>query len=165
MLLKFDEIIKIRCSRIGIIPYVKRNGNIYFLMGADGRTGDLCDFGGRKNRGETNIQAAVREFMEETKEILDPSNLNQVSCGVFDKRNSICILFCEVNNPTFFEEAHNLFHTTNVIDEYEEMSEIEWLSKEDMIQNIYGYPTRFWTRVKYALSNSADFNDDLLNML
>jgi 8-oxo-dGTP pyrophosphatase MutT (NUDIX family) len=165
MLLEFDEIIKIKCSRVGIIPYVKRNNELYFLMGKDIRTGDLCDFGGRLNRGETNLQAAIREFMEESHEIVDPSDLETVSCGVYDKRHSICILFCKVKKENFFEEAQNLFHASSTTEEFEEMVDIMWLTKDEMSEHIYGYNSIFWNRVKFALSNSADFGDELLSKL
>lgn len=168
MLLDFDQIIKIRCSRIGIIPYVKRKDGIHFMMGIDARTGDICDFGGRINKDETNIQAAIREFMEETHQILDPHELKPMSCAVFDKRNSICILFCEIDlskRPHFYENSKKLFHTSPFEEEVQEMNDIVWLTTDEMIKNIYSYPTKFWNRVKFALRNSADFNDELLSKL
>ena len=165
MILDFEQIERIRCSRIGIVPYVKMKGDIHFMMGIDARTNEICDFGGRLNRGETNIQAAIREFMEETHQILDPHELKTVSCGVYDKRNSICILFCEVLNPNFYERSKLMFHTSPYVEELQEMNDIVWLTKDEMIQNIYGYPSRFWSRVKFALRNSADFNDELLEKL
>jgi len=103
--------------------------------------------------------------MEETRQIVDPHHLKTVSCGVYDKRNSICILFCEVTKPNFFKEARELFKHSPHIEEIPEMNDIVWLTKDEMIQNIYGYPTRFWSRVKFALRNSADFNDELLSKL
>jgi len=165
MLLNYDQVLRIKCGRVGIIPYVKRDNKFYFLMGTDVRTGDMCDFGGGCSKGETNIQAAIREFMEELKEILDPHELDIMSCAVYDERNNICILFCRVNRPGFFEDANEMFHSSQVVNQWDEMSEIEWLSAEDMIKNIYGFPSRFWSRVKYALKNSADFGEELLSKL
>lgn len=165
MILDFDQIEKIKCSRIGIIPYVKRSDGIYFMMGIDFRTRDVCDFGGRLDKGESNIQAAIREFMEESRQIIEPSQLRTVSCGVYDKRNSICILFCEVTKDNFYEKSRELFNASPFLEELQEMIDIIWFTKDEMIEQIYGYPSRFWNRVKFALRNCADFNDELLSRL
>jgi len=167
MFLNFDEINLIECGRIGIIPYIKHNGQMYFLMGVDSRTGDVCDFGGKLNKGETNLQAAMREFMEETKQIIDPHKLKPVKCGIYDKRNNMCILFCEITVPTFFETAKQEFHNSPFKDcgDIQEMHDIIWLNTNEMIVNVYSNSSKFWNKVQYTLRNCADFNDDFLKML
>jgi len=165
MILGFDEIFKIKCKRAGIIPYVKKD-TIYFLLGVDKRTRELSDFGGGITKNETILIGAIREFMEESKEIISPSSLKPVSCAIFDKRNDICILFCEISDTEFFSEASTLFHASNVVNtESDEMSDIVWISLEDMIKNVYGQRSILWNRIKYALSNCGDFSDQLIAML
>lgn len=42
------------------------SNNIYFLLGMDNYNGKWSDFGGRRNDGESEIDCAVREMIEET---------------------------------------------------------------------------------------------------
>jgi hypothetical protein len=55
-------------SGAGIVPYIKENNKIYFLLGLDGhrKTLGLTDFGGKADKGETLQEAAAREGHEET---------------------------------------------------------------------------------------------------
>lgn len=53
----------------GILPYVKRNGKIYFLIGQESGGKNKfkwSDFSGKPERGETPKQTAAREAAEET---------------------------------------------------------------------------------------------------
>ncbi|MBU1008293.1 NUDIX hydrolase [Candidatus Dependentiae bacterium] len=51
----------------GILPYTLRDNNVHFLLGQDkSRPGQWTDFGGTIENGETPIQTAQREFIEET---------------------------------------------------------------------------------------------------
>lgn len=53
-------------TRSGVIPYTWCAGHLWFLLGIDKKTRDLSDFGGGRKKKETPIEAAYREFNEET---------------------------------------------------------------------------------------------------
>ena len=166
MILLFDEVTKVKCKRGGIIPYIKKDGEIYFLMGVDSKTRELSEFGGGITKNESILIGSIREFMEESKEIISPSSLKPVSCAIFDRRNDICILFCEISDSSFFEQAHSLFHSSQIVNiESDEMCDIVWISLQDMIKNIYSQESIIWNRIKYTLANNGDFNDQLIAML
>lgn len=166
MLIYFDEMQKLKCTRAGFIPYVKIQNEIHFLMGIDASTGEYSDMGGGIKIDENVISCAVRELIEETKELIQPEHLKQIKVGVYDKANSNCIIFCEIKNPKMYyyivdqfakSEKHGL--------EYDEMSGLVWLTTEEMIQNIYGDNTKMWSRVQHTLANCANFDDHLLSIL
>jgi hypothetical protein len=46
------------------------SNNIYFLLGMDDYNGKWSDFGGRRNDGESEIDCAVREMIEETLNVI-----------------------------------------------------------------------------------------------
>lgn len=164
MIIDVDDVELFEFDRIGIVPYVVLKKRCWFLLGKDARTGDYCDFGGRIEKYETKFAAAIREFMEETKEIMDPSGLSH-KCAIYDKRNKICIIFSKIKDPSFYLTAETKFQTTKEKMKFQEMSKIKWFSELQMIKNIYKFPTKLWNRVKFALCNCSDFNDQLLETL
>ncbi|EFA86846.1 hypothetical protein PPL_00651 [Heterostelium album PN500] len=52
------------CSASGVLPYLYKNGVLYFMLGLEGR--GLSDFGGFSDHNETAFDNASREFSEET---------------------------------------------------------------------------------------------------
>lgn len=58
-----EEMIK----RAGVIPYIKRQNNVFFLFGLDEGIASISDFGGtREKKDKDIIDTALREFREET---------------------------------------------------------------------------------------------------
>lgn len=66
----------------------EHEGKIYLLMGKDYR-GALCDFGGKRENGESCLQCATREFYEETS-------------GTFLSQKEVKNLFCKCEETIFF---------------------------------------------------------------
>lgn len=166
MLVYFDEMVQLKSKRAGIIPYVKLNGQIYFLMGIDAQTGEYSDMGGGLKINETIISCAMRELIEETRELIQPDYLKQIKVGVYDKTNSNCIIFCELKNTKIYYTICENFNTSNKHGlEYDEMSGLIWLTRDEMIENIYGENSKMWSRIKYTLSNCGNFDDHLLMLL
>ena len=49
----------------GILPCAYDRGKLYILLGQERKNGLWCDFGGSPERGETVLETAIREGMEE----------------------------------------------------------------------------------------------------
>lgn len=166
MLVYFDEMQKLKCTRAGVIPYVKINKETHFLMGIDASTGEYSDMGGGIKIDENIISCALRELTEETKELIQPEHLKQIKVGIYDKINSNCIIFCELKNSKLFHTiVPNFYKSEKHGLEYDEMSGLVWLTTEEMIKNIYGEPTKMWSRIKCTLANCGNFDDHLLSLL
>ena len=66
----------------GLLPFCKHNNDIYFLLQTkfEGRkAGFLNDFGGGQDFGETYLQTAIREFVEETEGFFLDNSSNQIT--------------------------------------------------------------------------------------
>jgi len=53
-------------NRGGIIPFTVKNGKVIICAGVDFGSNEVTDFGGKAKHNENAIQAAIREFHEET---------------------------------------------------------------------------------------------------
>ncbi len=73
------------CGGLVVSEY---EGKTYLLMGKDYR-GALCDFGGKRDRGESCLQCASREFYEETS-------------GTLLSQKDVRSLFSKCNETIFF---------------------------------------------------------------
>ncbi len=166
MLVLGDEIEKLKPSRAGIIPYVKIDDEIYFLVGIDKSSGEFGDLGGGVKQGETPITGSLREMTEETKELLNVNDLGEIKIGIWDKGNNNCIVFSQLKDAQLYYTIENDFkNCTKKGIGFEEMSFLIWLSSDQMIYNIYSKNSKMWSRMKYTLGNGAVFDDKLLAML
>jgi hypothetical protein len=68
--------LNIQHQAAGILPIIKINNNIYFILGRENASNDLnkshkfSDFGGHKDANETFDETAIREFDEESMGVL-----------------------------------------------------------------------------------------------
>ena len=70
MSLKNDNI-----RRAGIIPYVKRNNTVFFILGLDEAIASISDFGGTREVTDLDpYETALREFQEESFGVLGVLN-------------------------------------------------------------------------------------------
>lgn len=79
-------------TRSGVIPYTWCSGYLWFLLGIDKKTRDLTDFGGGRKRKESPVDAAYREFNEETCNMFESSVTKEdisKSIAIQDSENSI----------------------------------------------------------------------------
>lgn len=165
MILNRNEIEKLPCKRAGIIPYIVKDG-IYFLMGVDKRTGQFSDFGGGIKNGETPILAGIRELYEETKQLIKEDDLEEIKVGIFDRPNATCIIFCKIRDWTVINSLCDQFKRQNMTgDEYNEMSDLIWLSEDEMIRHVYSEHSNIWQRIRYSLLNSGEFDESFLYCL
>lgn len=156
--------------RAGIIPYVKRNGDIYFMMGVDTKTGEYSDFGGGVKMYENALSAAMRECREESRGLIDFRDLGLIRRGILSRRyrQNVCIMFSEITIPNFYENSRNIFHSRK--NKYNEMSDIVWISSSNMYKwaQLNCKSSKIWIRIRYALTIHSDFNrkfiEDLKNL-
>lgn len=153
--------------RAGIIPYVKRNGDIYFMMGVDTKTGEYSDFGGGVKMHENALNAAMRECKEESRGIIDFKDLGLIRRAIFNRRyrQNVCIMFSEIRTPNFYENSKNAFHSRK--NKYNEMRDIVWIRSTDMLKwsHINYKKSKIWIRIRYALSACGSFNRDFIEEL
>jgi len=73
-ILKNDNI-----RRAGIIPYVKKNNTVIFILGLDEAIASISDFGGtREAKDKDPIETALREFQEESFGVLGGLNRKNI---------------------------------------------------------------------------------------
>lgn len=156
--------------RAGIIPYIKHNNDIYFMMGIDTKTGEYSDFGGGVKMYENALSAAMRECKEESRGLIDFRDLGLIRRGILYRRyrQNVCIMFSEIKIPNFYENSRNIFHSRK--NKYNEMSDIVWISSNNMYKwaQLNCKSSKIWIRIRYVLSIHSDFNrkfiEDLKNL-
>jgi hypothetical protein len=68
-------------SAAGVLPCAVKNGKYYYLLGkeSDGtiiqRNNLFCDFGGAKNKDEESTETALREYLEESLNVLGSEDI------------------------------------------------------------------------------------------
>jgi hypothetical protein len=99
-------------KRSGVMPYTIRHGTIYYCLFRHTESGELGDAGGGVKSLETAREAAVREWMEESKgafkEILEknPERLDDSVVLVEGKLMAIYLVYVD---PSWIEKSVRLF--------------------------------------------------------
>jgi hypothetical protein len=73
-------------KRASVLPYTLINGELWVLLAIHYQSGEITDLGGGVKRSESDIEAAFREFTEETNGIF----LTEINC-VKDLESCICV--------------------------------------------------------------------------
>lgn len=159
---------KIHPHRSGIIPYVKVDGKVFFLLGVDTKTKELSDFGGGVKANENALSGGLRECLEELRWIINFQDLDIITQGIMEMkhRHDICIMFAMVKDPTFFHTARKRFHAKKY-GLNPEMSDIVWFSEEDLLKysRITCKDSRIWSRIRSTLSKCGSFNREFIKRL
>ena len=135
-----------------IIAYTILEGIPYFLIGKEAKDGTWGSFGGYaiKNIDKTAIDAALREFKEETvnvypkvkpKEIfktLVASNPRDITTHGLDKKRSRYLGIVEVpyQESSIFLDAQNTLNKAAYDRKYNEMSSFLWVNAKDLLSTI-----------------------------
>lgn len=106
------DLIGTKPLRAGVIPFYKKNNEIYFILGIDSKTHELTDFAGSvKYKIENCIEGALREFKEESLifKKLNKSKIENFHC-IYDEENLIIFIgynldFEEISKK-FLEKYH-----------------------------------------------------------
>ena len=120
--------------RAGIIPFIiDAKGETYVLLGKDKSSGKWSDLGGRRDKGETILDNAVREFLEESRSVL-PLDLNNLTRVIVSRiRNGIqALLIVQVMATEDVININKKFQKTIPRSKYEdEMSELRWIRYDE----------------------------------
>ena len=155
---------KTRPQRGGVIPYTVKDGEVYFGMGIDTKTGDLTDFGGgiRYKKDGDAITGSLREFMEESLCIFGAYDSHAVQNNVVVYTDTMMIIFLhfDVN----MERINEIFDSRVRISKYFEISSLIWIPKSIFVSCIKtGWLTtpfcnrRLYFRVRRLLQSCINF--------
>lgn len=128
----------------GIIPYIKKNGNIYLLLGLESKNKKWSGFVGHQEFSDDSIiDSAIREFNEETatmfKSILTNIKLSMNPTNLFylpKNNNRIFLWFVEFPKEYMEYDYKTAFISNrNILKEniYKEKIDIEWILLEDIL--------------------------------
>lgn len=88
----------------GAILYTIHNGNVYIVLGME--KGEWFPFKGIRERGETNVQAALREIKEETCNAVNAEHI-ELKCNYSTKRKHYHIGLTRITQDEFSQFYHN----------------------------------------------------------
>jgi len=73
----------LRPTRAAIVPYwINHDGTVSFVFAVDSKYGDITDLGGGVRKYESALTGAIREFTEESHNILGYIDLNELGCSL-----------------------------------------------------------------------------------
>lgn len=175
---------KDRIFRGGIIFYTFIDGEIFLCFGRDVKTGDITDFGGRRESKESIIECAIREGQEESRFLISSiteESVQECKCiyNTTSTSASILIIFVPIvsNNPNvdiIKSTKHNFTHKINLTEkqkyshEFNEMEEVVWLSERDadylFSYNQYGRrgTNKIYTKVRKCIMSIEKFSIETL---
>jgi len=144
----------ISTPRAAIIPYVIIDGNIFFLLGRDHRSGDITDLGGGVKKYESTLTAAFREFNEESDEILGEyfrPNKHWRSVALLD--DQMGVLFVPLA-PEWITKAGSMFEHKKGVSQkkksHSEIEELRWFDEKVFIDlfNSQSCEEKMWSRIR-----------------
>ena len=130
----------------GILPVSLYKGHVLFLFGKERSSGLWSDFGGKSERGETEIQTAVREGGEELngfygsgEELFNKINHSLLNKLYYDQYTTyIFRVDYDKNLPVYFNNTNKFaeFYLSNIVAGKKnglfEKSEVRWFTMEEM---------------------------------
>lgn len=144
--------------RAGVIPYVYVNGSLHFLFGRDTVSGDLTDFGGGVKKGESILDAAIREFKEETNKSFGShiySHNNFYNCVVLQDAQ-MTIFFLRLD-PKWLDEANKKFYSQKKKYKYMEVNKFVWIHENRLKRMLYYNNSTdnviIWSKVKNFINS------------
>jgi len=165
----------------GVLPFALDGGRVFFLMQtvfAGRKSGLLNDFGGGSEPGESGLQTAAREFVEETETLYfaeNPGIARRTPGSVKAQLSVVQALFddalsrqpdwaCRRVSPdpakpkdwtTFFVEipyreveSLNRLLETDDGARYKKRRRLHWLSASELVSLYTGHPDQLWKRVR-----------------
>jgi len=155
-----------RPQRAGVIMYTIIKDEVFFGMGLDTRTHDITDFGGGVSYkiDKNAIIGALREFREETLEIFNKINMDDImnSKVIYDENNLIIFIYITYDPVKicykFNEKYNNIIENTNNLFKHKNKPEvcgIIWLNISEYNYSIKTIGIMF-TRVKKFLEKIDD---------
>jgi len=119
---------------------IDENEKTYILLGVDKESGVLADLGGTIEKGESTLDVAIREFLEESRSVLSV-NLNNTTTIIIsniiskkNKKRKQVILFPKIDLNYYHLSIDEQFQKTIPRNKYEdEMSSLKWIHLDDFL--------------------------------
>jgi len=158
------ELYNVQSKRAGIVPYVIKDNQIYFLFARDSKTNEITDCGGGVKLDEPTILGAIREFSEETCHAFpNLSNAKLIGSYPAVTYKNTSIIFVRLADY-YFDFAQSV--VSNAIElyksrgkEYQEITTVMWISGHELQNLISEGASELWARVRnfYNKSLNAQF--------
>jgi len=146
-------------ERAGIIPYVKVDGKIYFLLAQDTKTKELGDFGGGRKKGETPLFTAFREWSEESRGMFDGTRIGldfqrmYYSPMVYHPEQKCGIIFVKVSEEWRRMAVDEFSSKIPISAEMREVSAVRWVSAQNMVKLIKKEKKGMWRKIRKILGS------------
>lgn len=139
----------VRTDRAAVIPYVIKDGKIYFLLAIDAGSGDFTDFGGGVKQYEQSLGAALREFKEETGGVFGDlyDNPNLFSTNIALLNRYMCTMFVPLPEE-WLEKTRATFLEIHKLCPNAEVSDVMWLDEEEFRRLLSHQDKRLWYRLQ-----------------
>ena len=134
--------------RAAVMPYTfDKDNRLLFLVGKDKNSGDITDFGGGRKKYEYSLNAAIREFNEETSGVFSPY-IHATSCNeyttnpaIIDDDLSLATLFIYIPYDVINSKIE---HFT----ENKEVRSLHLVSRSFLVNNkgVWGRIQRFYSK-------------------
>lgn len=166
-----SELSRISTDRAAVVPYIFKNGVLYFLLGVDSQYGELTDFGGGVKGGirkETSLAAALREFREESDEVFGDIyfDVNDTATKVAVLEDRMCTLFLplekrwHIDAPKLFEERRDDPERRRTRKKsHKEVKELLWFTEDEFSRLLRPRNDKMWGRIKNFYRRN--YNDNL----
>jgi len=150
-------------ARSGVMPYTVIDDNVHFLCALDGRTKDLTDFGGGVKSRESALEAALREFEEESVSAFFPkmynSNTWSDTFAVNDKKRKMSIIFIPFSG-LYAQYVVSLFNRARCTAYRKKNTEIEsilWVRQDKFYDIAFNKENKdMWARIQnFFIANIA----------
>jgi hypothetical protein len=162
----------------GVIPFAIEHGSTFFLFHktfSGRRAGLLVDFGGGSRAGETHMQTAAREFVEETEAMFFAGSCNVEPGSGFRSQYQLMLQLIEQTQQqhpgwlcrrrgkhgkprdwkTYFVEveyrstaAMNTAWAQDTSGRFNKRRELLWLTSDQLIDIIDNRPDTLWKRIR-----------------
>ena len=125
-------------KRAGIIPFlIDRRGEEYILLGKDRKSRKWSDLGGRNEGYETGIENALREYGEESRDVLplDLSKTSKVLISYVRPNDLQMIMLVRLDASVENVDINSKFVRTKPKTKYhDEMSELKWIQLDEFLE-------------------------------
>lgn len=164
---------RIHTCRCGVIPYIIKNGKIYYLLARHKDTNELGDFGGGVRKYEFALSGGLREFNEESRGIFSDQSKNindRVNdIAIVDNDNIMAILFLPLNLDCLDDKIQDKFSNKNQFGKYSnEISELVWFDEKGFEELLF-YPKErltgniMWRKIQLFIKRF--YNKDMIEAL
>jgi len=153
-------------ARAGVIPFTVYNHRLHFLLGIDRLSRDLTDFGGGVKSNETMVDAAYREFFEEScmvfKDVVAKEDLTDAPV-VTNRLRNVAIFFLRIDSKWLNIadiEFRNKQQELSGIKKHNELIGVKWVEQDNFKQIVFNRKSQcLWKRIQNILCLNTNWNE------